>query len=87
MTFNVSLFIKDIRTEKMISIAVIMKKYNYVINDATNKRINNYNFQANTTITHSDKHKKISTETNISGVHNILFLFFNGMSKLGFEFY
>ncbi len=77
---------KDIRTEKMISIAVIMDKYNYEKNETINRRINNYDFQANTIITHNDKYIKISTETSIEGVHNVLFLFSNGMSKLDFEF-
>lgn len=75
---------KDIRTEKMISIAVIMDKYNYENNKTINRRINNYCFQANTTIMHNDKYIKISTETSIKGVHNVLFP--DGMSKLDFEF-
>lgn len=77
---------KDIRTEKMTSIAVIMDKYNYEKNENINRRINNYDFQANTTITHNDKHIKISTETSIKGVHYVLFLFSNGTSILDFEF-
>ncbi len=77
---------KDNRLEKMIYITVIMKKYNYAINEIVNKRINNYNFQANTTITHNDNHIKICTETYIKGVYNVLFLFSNGASKLDFEF-
>lgn len=77
---------KDIRTEKMISIALIMDKYNYEKNETINRRIKNYDFQANTTITHNDKHIKISTETRIKGVYNVLFLFSNGMSKIDFEF-
>lgn len=76
----------DIRTEKMIAIAAIMDKYNYEINEIIHRRINNYDFQANTTITHNDKQIKISTETSIKGVHNVLFLFSNGMSKIKFEF-
>lgn len=77
---------KDNRTEKMISIAIIMDKYNYERNETINKRISNYNFQANTAITYNDKHIKISTETSVKGVHNVLFLFSNGMSKVDFEF-
>lgn len=77
---------KDIRTEKMISIAIIMDKYNYEKNDTISKRINNYDFQANTTIIHNDEYIKITTETNIKGVYYVLFLFSNGMSKLAFEF-
>lgn len=77
---------KDIRIEKMISIALIMDRYNYRINKTINRRINNYNFQANTTITHHNKYIKISTETCIKGVHNVLFLFPNGMSRVNFEF-
>lgn len=77
---------KDIRTEKMISVAIIMDKYNYEKNDTISKRINNYDFQANTTITHNDEYIKITTETNIKGVYYVLFLFSNGMSKLAFEF-
>ncbi len=77
---------KDIRIEKMISIAVIMDKYNYEINETINRRINNYDFQANTTVTYNDKHIKISTETNIKGVYYVLFLFSNGTSKVDFEF-
>lgn len=77
---------KDIRTEKMISIAVIMDKYNYERNETINRRINNYDFKADTAITHNEKHIKISTETRIKGVYNVLFLFSNGMSKIDFEF-
>ncbi len=76
----------DERTEKKISVAIIMDKYNYEINETINRRINNYDFQANTTITHNNKYIKISTETGIKGVHNVLFLFSNGISKLDFEF-
>ena len=49
----------------MIDIAVIMDKYNYEINETIHRRINNYDFQANTTITHNDKQMKISTQTSI----------------------
>lgn len=63
-----------------------MDKNNYEINETVSRRINNYSFQSNTTITHNDKYIKISTETSIKGVHNVLFLFPNGMSKLDFEF-
>ena len=77
---------KDIRTEKLIFIAVIMDKYNYETNETIKRRINNYDFQANTNITHNDRCIKISTETRIKGVYNVLFLFSNGMSKLEFEF-
>ncbi len=76
----------DIRTEKMISIALIMDKYNYQINETINRRMNNYVFQANTTITHNDEYIRISTETGIKGVYNVLLLFSNGASKLDFEF-
>lgn len=78
---------KDIRKEKIISIAIIMDKNDYESNKTINRQINNYDFQANTTITHNDKHIKISTETSIKEVHNVLFLFPNGMSKSDFEFY
>lgn len=77
---------KNIRIEKMISIAIIMDKNNYKINETISRRINNYDFQANTNITHNDKYIKISTETSIMGVYNVLFLFPNGMSKSDFEF-
>lgn len=76
----------DERTEKMISVAIIMDEYNYEINETINRRINNYDFQANTTITHNNKYIKISTQTKIKGVYNILILFSNGISKLDFEF-
>ena len=76
----------DEKTEKMISIATIMDKYNYETNKTINRRINNYDFQANTTITHNNKYIRISTETKIKGVYNILIIFFNGISKLYFEF-
>ena len=76
----------DERTGKMISIAIIMDKYNYEMNETINTRINNYDFQANTTITYNNKHITISTETKIKGVYNILIIFSNGMSKLYFEF-
>jgi len=49
----------------MIDIAVIMDKYNYEINETIHRRINNYDFQANTTITYNDKQIKISTQTSI----------------------
>ncbi len=74
------------RIEKMISIALIMHRYNYEINETINSRINNYSFQANTTITNNDNCIKISTETNIKRVYNVLFLFPDGTSKLDFEF-
>lgn len=76
----------DKRTEKMISIAIIMDKYNYETNETINRRINNYDFHANTTITHTNKYIRISTETKIKGVYNILIIFSNGISKLDFEF-
>lgn len=76
----------DIRTEKMISIAVIMDKDNYELNGTINRRINNYDFQEHTTIIHDDAQIKISTETKIKGVYNVLVLYPNGMSKLDFEF-
>lgn len=78
---------KDIRTEKIISIAIIMNKYNYEKNDTISKRINNYSFQANTTIIYNDKYIKVSTETRIKGVYYVLFLFSNGKSKVDFEFH
>ena len=34
----------------------IMDKYNYETNKTINRRINNYDFQANTTITHNNKY-------------------------------
>ncbi|MBQ3547470.1 MAG: hypothetical protein IJA44_03240 [Clostridia bacterium] len=74
------------RTEKIFFIAMIMKKYNYVINETISKRINNYEFQTNTTITHDEKQIKISTETKIKGVYYVLILFPNGTSKVDFEF-
>ncbi len=77
---------KDIRIEKMICIDIIMNKYNYNKNETIMRRIENYDFQLNTIISHDDKHIKISTETNIKGVYNILFLFPSGASKSGFEF-
>ncbi len=77
---------KDIKTLKMISIATIMCENNYEKNDIVERRINNYDFSVSTRITHTDKHIKISTETSIKGVHNVLYLFSNGMSKVDFEF-
>ena len=76
----------DKKTGKIISIAIIMDKYNYETNKTINKRINNYDFQANTTIIYNNKYIRISTETKIKGVYNILIIFFNGISKLYFEF-
>ncbi|MBO5210695.1 MAG: hypothetical protein J6B80_02050 [Clostridia bacterium] len=76
----------DIKTKSTITIALIMAKYNYAINETICKRINNYEFQANTTITHNETQIKISTETNIKGVYYVLFLFSDGTSKLHFEF-
>lgn len=49
---------KDIRIEKMISIAIIIDKNSYEINETISRRINNYDFQANTNITHNDKYIK-----------------------------
>lgn len=77
---------KNIRFEKMIAIALIMQKENYVINNIVNRRLKNYNFQEHTTITRNEKHITISTETKIKGVYNILILYQNGMTKLDFEF-
>lgn len=77
---------KNIKIEKIISIALIMGKYNYKMSDIINKRIINYDFEENTTIKHNDKYIKISTETSIKGVNNVLLLFPNGMSKVDFEF-
>ena len=79
-------FVKDIRIEKMIIIALIMDHYNYENNKDVHRRINNYDFQINTIITHNDEYIKISTETSIKGVHDVLFLFSNGTSKEDFEF-
>lgn len=76
----------DIRKEKMISIALIMEKDNYIINETINRRINKYDFHESTSITHNDEQIKISTETNIKGVYNVLILYPDGMSKLDFEF-
>lgn len=76
----------DIRKEKMISIALIMEKDNYIINETINRRINKYDFQESTSITHNDEQIKIRTETNIKGVYNVLILYPDGMSKLDFEF-
>ncbi len=63
-----------------------MDKYNYETNETINRRINNYDFYANTTITHTNKYIRISTETKIKGVYNILIIFSNGISKLDFDF-
>ena len=76
----------DERTGKKISIAIIMDKCNYETNETINTRINNYNFQSNTTITYNNKYIRISTETKIKGVYDILIIFSDGMSKLCFEF-
>ena len=76
----------DIRKEKMISIALIMEKDNYIINETINRRINKSDFQESTSITHNDEQIKIRTETNIKGVYNVLILYPDGMSKLDFEF-
>ena len=74
------------RKEKNVSIALIMDKYNYEINETINRRIKNYDFQANTTIRYNNEYIRISTETKIKGVHHILIIFSNGTSKLDFEF-
>ena len=76
----------DCRTEKIIAVALIMDKDKYATNEVVSRRINNYHYQENTIVTHDDKHIRISTETNIKGVHNVLMLFPNGDSKLTFEF-
>jgi len=76
----------DVRKEKMISIALIMDKDDYKINETINRRLNKYDFQEHTSITHDDKQIKISTETNIKGVYNVLIIYPDGMSKLDFEF-
>ena len=70
----------------MISIALIMNNGNYELNETINRRINNYDFQEHTAITHDDRQIKISTETNIKGVYNVLIIYHDGMSKLDFEF-
>ena len=76
----------DYRKEKMITVALIMDKDKYVTNEVVSRRINNYHYQKNTIVTHNEKHIKISTETNVKGVHNVLMLFPDGESKLTFEF-
>lgn len=63
-----------------------MDKYSYEKNETVNRRISNYDFKANTIITHNDEYIKITTETSIKGVHNVLYLFSNGISKIDFEF-
>jgi len=77
---------KDIKTKYLITIVRIMDKYNFEINEITSRRINNYHFQPNTIIAHSDKYIKISTEEGIKGVYNVLLLFSNGLSKVHLEF-
>lgn len=77
---------KDIRTEKTIYIAMIMNKFKYEINETVIRRINNYNFKTATIITHNERYIKISTETKIKGVYNVLILYPTGLSKLAFEF-
>ena len=69
-----------------MSLALIMEKDNYIINETINRRINKYDFHESTSITHNDEQIKISTETNIKGVYNVLILYPDGMSKLDFEF-
>ncbi len=76
----------DCRTRKMIAIALIMDRNKFATNEVISRRINNYHYEENTEVTHDDKHIKISTETNIKGVHNVLMIFPNGVSKLTFEF-
>ena len=75
----------DIRIEKIIDIGLIMYKLNYKITEITSRRINHFHFEANTIITHNNEQIKISTETAIKGVYNILLLFPDGTSKLDFE--
>lgn len=76
----------DCRTKKIIDIALIMDKKKYATNEVISRRVNNYDYQEHTKITHSDIHIKISTETNIKGVHHVLYLFPDGKSELTFEF-
>ena len=63
-----------------------MNKYNYVKNETSNRRISNYDFKANTSIVYDNEQIKISTEMNIDGVYNVLYLFSDGSSKIYFEF-
>ena len=77
---------KNIKREKIFYIALLMNKYNYKINETINRRINNYDFKDNTVITHNNLYIKISTQTHIKGIYNVLFLFCDGDSKLDFEF-
>lgn len=76
----------DCRTNKIIAIALIMNKEKYATNEVVNRRINNYHYQENTVVTHDNEHIKVSTETNVKGVYNVLMLFPDGVSKLHFEF-
>ena len=75
----------DCRVKRIIDIALIMNKGKYKTNEVIIRRINNYNYNEHTTITHNDIHIKISTETNIKGVENVLYLYPDGESELTFE--
>ena len=62
-----------------------MDKDNYELNDIINRRINNYDFQEQTTITY-DEQIMIITKTNIKSVFNVFIIYRNCMSKLDFKF-
>ena len=74
------------RTKKIIDITLIMDKSKYATNEVLSRRVNNYDYNYHTIISYNDIRIKISTETNIKGVYNVLYLFPNGESKLTFEF-
>lgn len=52
-----------------------MDKEKYTTNEVVSRRINNYHYQENTNVTHDNTHIKISTETNIKGVYDVLIIF------------
>ncbi len=77
---------KNIIGRKILELALVMVQYNFKMNETIRKRINNYQFETNTTLTYDEKHIKISTETKIKGVYDVLILFSNGDSKVELEF-
>ena len=77
---------KDIKTEKILFVNSVMNQLNYVTNETVRRRINHYQFQRHTTVAHTDKYIRVSTETKIKGVYDVLLLFPCGISEMLFEF-
>jgi hypothetical protein len=73
------------KNNNIFSIGLIMAKYKYLTNETINRRISNYEFNNDTIITYDEEKIKISTEINIKGIYNVLFIYRNGESKLEFE--